>query len=84
MAFGIAMVQALTGLTHLIMGLQDLSLCFSVDPGQFVVSLGTTFLKECGSSQWFGKVDDVISMDRVYFCFSIPITHTFPPLLVLA
>ena len=51
MAFGIAMVQALTGLTHLInMGLQDLSLCFSVDPGQFVVSLGTTFLKECGKS----------------------------------
>ena len=31
--FGIAMVQALTGLTHLVMGLQDLSLCFSVDPG---------------------------------------------------
>ena len=59
MAFGIAMVQALTGLTHLIMGLQDLSLCFSVDPGQFVVSLGTTFLKECGSSQWFGKVDEM-------------------------
>ena len=48
--FGIAMVQALTGLTHLVMGLQDLSLCFSVDPGQFVVSLGTTFLKECGKS----------------------------------
>ena len=48
MAFGIAMVQALTSLTHLIMGLQDLSLCFSVEPGQFVVSLGTTFLKECG------------------------------------
>ena len=39
-----------TGLTRLIMGLQDLSLCFSVDPGQFVVSLGTTFLKECGKS----------------------------------
>ena len=44
------MVQVLTGLTHLIMGLQDLSLCFSVDTSQFVVSLGTAFLKECGKS----------------------------------
>ena len=56
MAFGIAMVQALTGLTHLIMGLQDLSLCFSVDPGQFVVSLGTTFPERMWEVGGLGKL----------------------------